>query len=248
MKVSIITPVYNRISTISRCLDSVHSQSYKNIEHVIVDGCSTDGTYQLLKARLRSSDLLIHEADRGVYDALNKGMRNCAGDIICILHSDDYFVDSTVIQDIVSGFEGGCDILYSDLNYINKNNVVVRYWRSGKFIKEKLLFGWMPPHPTFIISRYVFDVIGFYDHSYSISADYDYTIRCMLNKNFKINYLNRVTIHMQIGGMSNGSFLKLLTKIKEDFIILKNNNLPPFQATFLKRLLKAGQFFNKHLP
>ncbi len=248
MKISIITAVYNRADTIISSMDSIANQTYKNWEHIVVDGASTDGTLELIRSRLTDKMILISEVDNGIYDALNKGLSMANGDIIGILHSDDFLSDKNVLQDIVKKFSGtSVDATYGDLDYISnsKPDRVIRHWKAGQYRKSLLRRGWMPPHPTLFLRREVIDKLGNFDTRYKISADYDAMIRYLYTGNISLGYVERVLVKMRVGGESNKSLKKMLLKSKEDYQILRRNNLGGAWVLIYKNLRKVSQFFKK---
>lgn len=245
MKVSVITPVYNRANTLSDAVMSVQSQDYHSIEHFIVDGASVDGTVDYLKTLSTNRIIWISEKDGGIYDAINKGINGSTGQIIGLLHSDDIFSRPQIISRIVKLFGEGADIVYGDLEYVSKNNFqkIIRSWKSGNFEFEKLRFGWMPPHPSVFLKRSVFEKHGLYDTSYKIAADYDFLIRVFADKSLKIIYVPEVLVKMRTGGVSNQSPQSIFKKTKEDYRAIKNNKVGGISTLALKNLRKIPQFF-----
>lgn len=246
IKVSIITVVRNRVDVISQAVTSVQTQDCPNIEHVIIDGASADGTLELIRKLVGARTVLISESDAGIYDALNKGIANSTGDIIGILHSDDYFADEFVISDVAKAFEdSSVDIVYGDLDYVSKADPtkIIRHWEAGNFSKEKLLRGWMPPHPTVFFRRKIYEVYGGYDASYKISGDYDIILRNFCRNDIKSAYLKRVLVKMRIGGESNRSLYHLLLKMREDYRAIQKNKVGGFKSLIFKSLSKLHQLF-----
>ena len=188
MKVSIITIVYNNRACISECIQSVLDQTYSNIEHVVIDGGSTDGTQAEIEKVKHKLAYYISEKDNGLYDALNKGIRQATGDIIGILHSDDLFNDSNTIQKIVDAFySSDADLIYANGQYVEKGNTskVKRIYKAKKFKSKYLYFGWIPLHTTIYVKKEVFNKFGLYDQNYVIASDYEISLRWFLNKNIK---------------------------------------------------------------
>lgn len=248
MKISIITAVYNRADTILSSIDSIANQTYENWQHIIVDGASTDGTLELIRSRLTDKMILISEQDSGIYDALNKGLFMAEGDIIGILHSDDFFSDENVLQDIMKKFNAeSVDATYGDLQYISNSQpgMVIRHWNAGQYRKSQLRRGWMPPHPTLFLRREVIEKLGSFDTRYKIAADYDAMLRYLYTGNISLGYVERVLVKMRVGGESNKSFKKILLKSKEDYQILRRNKVGGVWALIFKNLRKVGQFFKK---
>lgn len=248
MKVTIITVVYNRVNTIGQTLASVQSQDYNNIEHIIQDGGSTDGTKLIIARNLNHQSFFCSEADEGVYDALNKAIMRSTGDVIGILHSDDFFASTNIISCVAEIFaEMSIDGLYGDIEYVSTDNInrVVRYWSAGAYNVNLLNGGWMPPHPTVFLRRSVFDTFGLYDTSYKISADYEALLRYLKNNNIKLFYLPYVLTRMRTGGLSNQSLRHIIQKSYEDYRALKSNGYKPFVALIKKNLSKLPQFIRR---
>lgn len=248
MKVSIITATYNSFDTLQSTLKSIESQDYDNIEYIIVDGKSNDDTMNLVNKYSHIVNKVICEEDKGIYDALNKGIGVATGDIIGFLHSDDVFYDSSVISDIVKLFKSSnCEAVYGDLQYVSKDNLehVVRMWKSGDYDVSKLRFGWMPPHPTFFMKSEVYKKLGVFDLFFKISADYDSLLRYLCSGRISLSYLPRILVKMRVGGVSNRSLRNILKKTKEDIFACKNNNIYWPVAVFLKNIRKIQQFILK---
>jgi glycosyltransferase len=245
MMISIITVVFNRVGTISSAIDSVQLQSYPFLEHVIIDGGSTDGTIEVIKRKINKDTIFVSESDEGIYDAINKGICLSSGEILGLLHSDDYFIDKHVITEIINAFKDPeIDAVYGDLEYISRDNPskVIRYWRAGPFSKNKLKMGWMPPHPTLFLRRRVFDRDGVYDLRYRISSDYDAILRYFGSEKMRAIYIPRVLIRMRLGGVSNASVSHIFLKIREDYLILTRNGVGGILTLFQKNISKLIQF------
>ena len=246
LSVSIITVVYNRANVVKYALDSVSSQSYE-IEHIVIDGGSDDGTLDIISKSAGPNTKIVSEPDEGIYDALNKGISMANGDVIGVLHSDDYFADPTVVEEVMSKFSRhDFDMVYGDLNYVtnDEKEKVVRHWRAGKFTVRKLGFGWMPPHPTLFVRRSVIERHGKYDCSFKIGADFDAMLRWFAIKELRVGYLPRVLVNMRVGGASNGSAKKNINKFFEDYRIYKKNKIGGVYSVILKKIRKLGQFFH----
>ncbi|BET24746.1 glycosyltransferase [Limnobacter thiooxidans] len=246
MKISIITAVYNRATTLTNSIDSVQSQSYGNTEHVLVDGASSDGSVELIQERLRSQDLFVSERDKGIYDALNKGLKMATGDVIGLVHSDDYLADSHVLRDVAHALsQPGVDGVYGDLQYVSKDDTskVIRHWESGEYHISKLKRGWMPPHPTLFLKREVIEQWGGYDTNLRIAADYDAMLRYLQKGKIQLAYIPRVLVKMRVGGESNQSLKKIIQKSREDIVALRNNGVGGFGTLVFKNLSKVKQFF-----
>ncbi|GKW07143.1 glycosyltransferase family 2 protein [Pectobacterium carotovorum] len=248
MKVSIITATYNSAKTISDTLKSLNTQTYPDIEYIIIDGGSKDNTLSLIKSSCSRVSVIVSEPDKGIYDALNKGILSATGDIIGFLHSDDFFAYPDAVKDIVDAMhESNADAVYGDLNYISStdNDVIVRKWVSGGFDINKMKLGWMPPHPTFYMKRSCYQRFGSFDLSYRISADYDSLLRYLWIHKITVKYIPKVIINMRVGGMSNRSLSNMIMKTKEDVKAMKSNKLPWLSAVAGKNLSKIPQFFKK---
>lgn len=244
MTISVITAVYNRAETIGDALASLDAQRGADVEHVVIDGGSTDGTLDTLRAFSRAKDVLVSEPDNGIYDALNKGVRHASGDVIGILHSDDLFASTDVLAQVAAAFEDErVDAVYGDLDYVRRDdmNAVVRHWRSGVFSRGKLRSGWMPPHPALFLRRQVFDRVGLYDTRYCIAADYDLILRAAA-AGVTWRYIPRVLVKMRVGGASNRSLRQLWTKSSEDWRVMKRAGLSPAWAISGKIVSKVPQF------
>ncbi|MEX6383166.1 glycosyltransferase family 2 protein [Providencia hangzhouensis] len=215
MKVSIITATYNSSNTIIDTLKSLENQSYLDIEYIIIDGASKDNTLDIIKKHSTKVSKIISEPDKGIYDALNKGIENSTGDIIGFLHSDDIFAYPNAIEDLVSILiNEQSQAIYADLEYVSKENTsnVVRRWVSGNYKHSNLKKGWMPPHPTFFMKRSLYKKYGNFDLNFKISADYDSLLRYLWLHNISVSYLPKVVTKMRVGGESNRSFLKYIKK------------------------------------
>ncbi len=252
MKISIITITYNSAATLPRALESVRSQTYGDIEHIIVDGASTDGTkeliinYQLSILNSQSPKVRwISEPDNGIYNALNKGIAMATGDVIGFLHSDDVLYSPDSIGQIAAAFESsGADVVYGDLEY-RHGDKVVRRWRSNAFCRGDLKYGWMPPHPTVYVRREVYRQVGPYDEWFRISADYDMILR-IFTAGYKTRYIPQVLVAMETGGASNRDAKARLSKTQEDYFVLKKNHVGAGLLTVAcKQLRKIRQFLRK---
>lgn len=244
MKISIITAVYNNKASILDAVHSVQSQTYANIEHIIIDGGSTDGTIELIKNLSLQPSLFISEHDNGIYDALNKGIRLATGDVIGFMHSDDIFADNTVLDSVAIQFvDSAVDTVYGDLQYVGKedSSSVVRYWKSSLFDIRALYKGWMPPHPTVYLRREVYANHGLFDTSFRIAADYDFMLRIFRDNSRNSRYIPKVLVKMRVGGKSN-SIKNYIQKWKEDYRALKNNKIGGIGVLIIKNISKLKQF------
>ncbi|MCF6366645.1 MAG: glycosyltransferase [Bacteroidales bacterium] len=248
MKISIITATYNSQDTILDTILSAASQTYSDIEHIIIDGKSTDNTLSIINDNSEKISKIISESDEGIYDALNKGIKNATGDVICFLHADDIYTDHTIIEKAAKLFsEKQTDSIYGDLQYVAKGDTskIIRYWKSGEFSFSKLKKAWMPPHPTFFVKKEVYDKFGLFDTSFRIAADYDIILRFLGKHKISTAYLPEVLIKMRVGGESNKSIKHIFKKMKEDVKALKKNKLGNWHTVLLKNIIKIPQLFKK---
>jgi len=299
MKVSIITVSYNSAKTIGDTISSVQKQTYENIEYIVVDGLSTDGTIEIVKQYLDSSkdvsqdsakdvaqdalqdsakdvsqgrsegasqdlpkDLsknlfedasqgvvtkFLCERDKGIYDAMNKGLALATGDIIGVLNSDDFYCANDVIEQVVLAFQNNnTDCLYGDLNYVDPvdTSKIIRKWRSGSYSKENFLKGWMPPHPTFFVKKSCYENFGTFETQFKSAADYELMLRFLFKESCSAQHLPKVMIHMRAGGVSNVSLKNRLRANREDRLAWKINGLKPKWFTLLRKpLSKLKQYF-----
>ena len=247
MKVTIITATYNSAKNIKTCLDSVISQNYSDLEYLLIDGKSSDATLNILKYYQQKYSYLsvVSEEDFGIYDALNKGVQLATGDVIGFVHSDDVLADNQIISDLVAELKTKeLDGVYGDLQYVKKNdlNKIVRFWKSCNFKSSQLKKGWMPPHPTLFLKRDVYRKHGLFNLDYKIAADYDFMLRILNDHSLKYDYLPKVITKMRVGGASNGSLKNIMQKTKEDYRVIKNNEIGGILTLLGKNILKIKQF------
>lgn len=246
MKISVVTAVYNRKNTVAQAISSVQSQSHPDIEHVIQDGASNDGTLEIIKKLSTTETSLESRHDDGIYDAINIGISRTTGDVIGLMHSDDFFAHDGVLSLVAAAFsDPEIDGVYGDLHYVSAKDEskIVRRWKSGRFSHSLLEKGWMPPHPTLYLRRSVFDNWGLYDTSFSIAADYDAMLRYLVKGQIKLAYVPEVFVNMRVGGESNRSFGRLVKKSREDYLAIKRNNVGGLGTLLLKNTRKISQFF-----
>ena len=246
MKISVVTAVYNRADTIAAAMESVQAQTYADVEHVIQDGGSRDGTLEAVRAAATPSTVVVSERDAGIYDAINRGIGNATGDVVGLMHSDDFFAHDGVLDRVAERFQDpGIDGVYGDLQYVSASDPsrVVRNWRSGEYTPDLLGKGWMPPHPTLYLRREVFERHGLYDTSFQIAADYDAMLRYLAKGRIRIAYIPEVLVKMRVGGESNRSLERILRKSAEDLRALRNNGVGGVGALIRKNTSKIGQFW-----
>ena len=248
MKVSIITVTYNSVRHLEDCIHSVVKQDYKNIEYIVVDGRSTDGTVDLIKKNSHHITKWISESDAGMYDAINKGMKLASGDIIGLLHSDDVLASEDVISEIVKCFQdNNIDSLYGDLVYVEAKDLqkVLRFWKGLSYNRQRFEYGWMPAHPTFYFRRELVEKFGGYDLQYYTAADFELMTRYLYLLKISSFYLPKLIVKMRAGGASNESLSARVKANRRDYLAMKKNKIPfPFIVSILKPLIKVPQFYN----
>lgn len=246
MKISIITVIYNGKAYLEECIKSVISQSYTDIEYIIVDGGSTDGSLRVIENYRYAVNHFISEPDHGLYDAINKGIRMATGTVIGILNADDVLADHQVIEHVAAKFTENpeTDAVYGDLHYIKPvSNQVLRTWKSKQAGKKDIAKGWMPAHPTLYIKKELFERYGNYALDMGTAADYDLILRYFYIHQLKAVYLPMLMVNMRIGGVSNKNLWSLVAALKNDYKALKRNGIPnPLRALWLKKFSKIIQY------
>lgn len=210
------------------------------------DGGSTDGTVAVIQQLVNPSLSLISEPDKGIYDAINRGIARASGDVIGLMHSDDFFAHDRVLTMVSEAFsDPGVDGVYGDLQYVSADEPsrIIRHWRSGEYRSTKLRRGWMPPHPTLYLRREVFQRWGLYDTSFRIAADYDAMLRYLSKGGINLAYIPEVLVKMRVGGESNRSLTRIARKSREDLRALRRNGVGGLGVLALKNLSKINQFF-----
>lgn len=242
MKISIVVPVFNDVR-VKRALESILAQQHDHeLEIIVVDAGSTDGTFGILDAYRERLSVLISEPDEGVYDGMNKGIQLATGDIVGILNADDQYNDSLVIRDVAAVFGSeGVEVCYGNQIFTTRAGRVIRYWKAGCFRRAKWYFGWMPPHPTFFVRRRVYERYGAFDLQYPIAADYELMLRFLFKHRTSVKYLNRVMVNMAPGGLSNRSISAVVKANIEVARAWKNNNLQG--GLFVPLLKPASKVF-----
>jgi len=267
MKFSIVTICYNPGGVLRSAIESVLAQSYEDVEYLIVDGGSTDGTVEWVSELAKSEPRMkvVSEPDRGLYDALNKGVRLATGEVIGFVHADDFLAHDDVLKHVVEKLETtGAEALYGDLQYVaerqeesdsklktqNSTFKTIRHWKSGKYARKSLRWGWMPPHPTLYLKREVYerarlDSGEYFDTLFTCSADYDFMMRVLSSLEVAPVYLPEVMVKMRVGGVSNRSLKHILQKSKEDWRVIRRNRIGHIHTLAWKNLSKVGQFLNR---
>ena len=218
MKITIITATYNSEAHIADCVRSLNSQTYDNIEHIIIDGASKDSTVKIIEGTPNRVIKIVSEPDKGIYDAMNKGIRMATGDVIGILNSDDFFTSDDVIETVVDAFSNSdIDALYGDVHFVDPDdlNKCVRYYSSAIFKPSLFRFGFMPAHPSFYMKRECYEKHGLYALDYKISSDFDLLVRYILKEKINCKYLKKDFVTMRTGGVSTENFNSRVTLNRE---------------------------------
>ncbi len=249
MKVTLITATYNSEKYLEHSIKSVISQDYPNIEHIVVDGKSSDGTLSIIKKYESHFSKWISETDRGMYDAINKGMNMATGDVIGVIHSDDVLASPDVISCIAKTFiEQKVDSVYGDLEYVDPENMnkIHRIWKGKPYKRSLFRSGWMPAHPTFYIKRELVEKYGGYESHYYSAADYEFMARYLYKHHLSSYYIPKLIIKMRRGGQSNSSLKTRLRANRRDYLAMKKNKIPfAFFVSILKPLGKLHQYYKK---
>lgn len=244
IKVSIITSCYNRENTIRNAIESVLNQDYPNIEYIIIDGASTDNSLSIIKEYKDKINTIISEPDKGMYEAINKGLKIANGDIIGLVHSDDVLFDNNTISNIVNEFtHTQADIIYGNGIFVSaeNSNKIIRNWISGNFKHWKVHLGWLPLHPTVYIKQNIIKEKGTYNENYKIAADTDFLIRILYKTQYKVHYINQYIIKMRMGGLSTDN-KKRKQMWNEDIQIFKSHGFWTIPTKIMKMSWKIPQF------
>lgn len=249
MKISVITVTYNSAATLEETILSVIGQKSVDLEYILIDGQSTDQTLVIANKYRDKITHLVSEKDKGLYDALNKGIDLASGDVIAILHSDDFYTHPEVLSHYVKVFnDTPCDAVYADLYYVNQDHTdkIIRTWISGTYKRDAFLRGWMPPHPTFLAKKQVYDQFGKFDLTFTSAADYEWMLRVIHKHAIRLGYLPEVTVKMRVGGKSNQTMHNRVKANMEDRKAWEVNGLrPKWYTLYLKPLRKITQFFKR---
>lgn len=239
-RISIITATYNARSTLQACIDSVASQSI-DVEHVLIDGLSTDGTMDVVRDNASHFSQIISEQDRGLYDAMNKGVRMVTGDVVGILNADDFYPTDDVLASVQSCFEDpGVEACYGNLNYVSEHDTLktTRVWRAGEYTSRSFYWGWMPPHPTFFVRNDLYKKFGAFRMELGTAADYELMLRFMLRHRVTTQYIQKTLVHMRAGGVSNASLSNRFAANRMDLRAWRENDLSPLPWTLLAKPLR----------
>ena len=249
MKISIITACCNSEVTLADTLDSVSAQDFDGLEHIVVDGGSTDNTLDIVKAHGSRVARVIPGPDKGIYDALNKGIVASAGEIVGVMHSDDMYTEPSVLRKVADFMvKSGTDACYGDLVYVRRDEPakVVRYWQAGDFEPEKFRRGWMPPHPAFFLKRSAYDKYGLYKLEYPLASDYELMLRMLYRHRVSCAYLPEILVKMRCGGASRAGLVNTARMLRENYRAWAANGLNPSLSTFLlKPFSKLEQYSAK---
>lgn len=250
MKISIITATYNSAATIRDCIQSVNSQTYNNIEHIIIDGASKDNTLEIINSLPNRVITIVSEPDKGIYDAMNKGIKAATGDVIGILNSDDFFASNDVIENIVKEFSNDSTLegIYTNLYYVNQDNPdqIIRHWVSNSFKKRSFFKGWHPPHPTLYLRREVYEKYGNFNLDFSLSADFELMLRFFEKYNIKTKYLPITTIRMRLGGATSKNWQNVRNQNIQCINAFRTNGFrPPLLYPVYRLLPKLLQFIKR---
>ena len=244
MKVSIVTAVLNNKNHLEQCIKNIVAQNYPNVEYIVIDGGSTDGTVEVIKKYEDKVAYWVSEPDGGIYEAMNKGIKRATGDVIGILNSDDFYADEAVIKEVVRSItENKTDSCYGDIVYVDRDNPdnIVRSWKAGEFYKEKFKTGWMPPYPTFFVKKEIYERYGYLNLNFPLAADYELMLRLLYKYNISTTYIPKVLVKMRTGGTSRPG-LYTLRALVENYQAWKVNGLRYPVTVFLKPFLKIRQF------
>lgn len=240
-----VTVVYNAQDTIAQCIQSVISQKHPDIEYIVIDGGSTDNTLQIIDQYRSSINFFVSEPDKGIYDAINKGIKKATGQIVGTLNADDRLADDQVISAVAQAFtQQDIDAVYGNLNFVDMIGKITRKWVSKQCRANSFNRGFMPPHPTFYCKRDLFKKLGFYSLEYGSAADYELMVRFMHLHKINFFYINRIMVTMLTGGVSNKSFKNRLKAWGFDLKAMRNNGIMfPVLTLALKPIRKIFQYF-----
>jgi len=247
---SVITVCFNSAETLSRALVSVSQQDFPRVEHIVIDGNSTDGTLKIIEDHKAGLTHVISEPDRGIYDAMNKGLALATGDVICFLNADDYYDSKHVLSIVATSMQNNrLDALVGDVGFFRKENInrIVRHYRSDRFKPERLAWGWMPAHPALFMRREVFKRIGHFKTDYKIAADYEYVVRAFCGDSpLRYKHLPAVLVRMQMGGVSTQGIRATILLNQEIIRACRENGISTnYFKLLVKYPIKLLEFFRQ---
>lgn len=247
-QITLITATFNSASTLKTCLDSVAFQTITP-EHLIIDGCSTDSTLERLSTYTGHDLTVFSEPDKGMYDAMNKGIRKASGEVIGILNADDFYADSSILEGVADVFRNrAVQACYGDLCYVDKRvtEKVIRYWQAGTYDSRKFYWGWMPPHPTFFVRRSVYLQFGDFNLHLGSAADYELMLRFLVRYGLQAAYIPKLMVMMRTGGVSNSALSNRVRANMMDRKAWSVNGLRPYPWTLaMKPLRKLSQWISR---
>lgn len=246
--VTIVTVCLNSAGTVLDAVRSVNEQDYPAIEHIVIDGGSTDGTQELIRNAADRLTHLVSEPDGGIYDAMNKGLALARGEFVGYLNADDVLAHPDCVSRMVAAMASGADACYGDVVYVSNERPdrVVRYWRSGPYRRGQCATGWAPPHPTLYVRRSVFNRLGGFDASMRVAADFEFALRVLDVHGTSVSYVPDVLVRMRTGGVSNRNLRGILRGHKELASALQRHGFPSGWAWSARRLLRrVPQFLSR---
>jgi glycosyltransferase len=244
MKVTIVTVSFNSARTIADTLRSVAGQAYGDIEHIVIDGGSRDATASIVRQHGQRVSRFVSEPDKGIYDAMNKGLAFATGEFIGYLNADDTYAGDSVVSRVAeAAARAPVDAIFGDLVYVDEKEGerVIRRWRAGAFSMGRLRRGWMPPHPTLFVRTALLREIGGFNTGFRVAADYDCVLRLFARNGLRVAYIEKELVRMRLGGVSNGSIAGVWRKSREDLHALRSNGVGGIYTLMCKNIRKVGQ-------
>lgn len=250
MKISIVTATYNSAKTVADTLDSIAEQTFDDIEHIVIDGQSGDGTLSILDSRRDRIARIVSEPDLGIYDAMNKGIALATGDIVGLLNSDDAFATRDSLLKVATAMQDpAIDCCYGDLVYVDSGDLekVVRYWKSRPFVPGLFRRGWVPPHPTFYVRRHMYERYGVFDLSYRLAADFELMLRMLEKHRIRSVYIPEVLVKMRLGGATNQSLSNIWRQNVEIYKSARQHRIGMSLVEFVigKLWARSSQFLSR---
>ena len=249
MTITVVTVCFNSARTVAETLRSVADQDYGAVEHIVIDGASQDETLEVISRNPYRVSRLISEPDRGIYDAMNKGLALASGDVVAFLNSDDVYANANILSKVAACFsDPSLDACYGDIVFVAATNTerLVRYWRPGEYIPGQMAKGWMPPHPTFFVRRRAYELIGGYDPSYRLAGDYEMAVRLLETHRLRVAYLPEIMVRMRMGGASNSSIANVIRGNQEVYGAAIKHGLATSPLFILRKVLsRIPQFLSR---